>query len=146
MPRYSRSQLRRKLSQQIFSHDAIYCNAIVQSANNMTSQKIEREKRIANAAEFLQAIFTHSKIVPVGQTWKFDLDEYKLRNFGMKINFSKIRIEPVMLNFLAKTENLRNARSEQPIYNRGKVLEKSSGKLLFVISRYKSNASTAVLS
>ena len=112
----------------------------------MTSQKIERGKRIANAAEFLQAIFTHSKIVPVGHTWKLDLDEYKLRNFGMKINFSKIRIEPVMLNFLAKTENLRNARSEQPIYNRGKVLEKSSGKLLFVISRYKSNASTAVLS
>ena len=44
-----------------------------------------------------------------------------------------------MLNFLAKTENLRNTRSKQPIYNRGKVLEKSSGKLLFAISRYKSN-------
>ena len=44
-----------------------------------------------------------------------------------------------MLNFLAKTENLRNTRSKQPIYNRGKVLEKSSGILLFAISRYKSN-------
>ena len=33
-----------------------------QSANNMTSQEIELEKRIANAAETLQAIFTHSKI------------------------------------------------------------------------------------
>ena len=51
-----------------------------------------------------------------------------------------------MLNFLAKTENFRNRRSEQPIYNRGKVLEKSSGKLLFAISRYKINASRAVLS
>ena len=84
--------------------------------------------------------------MPVGHIWKFDLEEYELRNFGMKFNFSKIRIEPVMLNFLAKTENLRNARSEQPIYNRGKVLEKSSGKFLFAISRYKPNASRAVLS
>ena len=32
-----------------------------------------------------------------------------------------------MLNFLAKTENLRNTRSEQPIYNRGKVLENAAG-------------------
>ena len=32
-----------------------------------------------------------------------------------------------MLNFLAKTENLRKRRSEQPIYNRGNVLEKSAG-------------------
>ena len=30
-----------------------------------------------------------------------------------------------MLNFLAKTENLRNTRSEPPNYNRGKVVEKS---------------------
>ena len=51
-----------------------------------------------------------------------------------------------MLNFLAKTENLRKTRSEQPNYNRGKVFEKSSGKLLFAIFRYKSNASRAVLS
>ena len=60
--------------------------------------------------------------MPVGHILKFDLEENKLRNFGMKFNFSKIRNEPVMLNFLAKTENLRSARSEQPIYNPGKVL------------------------
>ena len=42
-----------------------------------------------------------------------------------------------MLNFLATTENLRNTRSEQPNYNRGKVIKKSSGKLLFAISRQK---------
>ena len=84
--------------------------------------------------------------MPVGHIWKFDLEEHELRNFGRKFNFSKIRIEPVMLKFLAKTENLRNRRSEHPIYNRGKVLEKSSGKLLFAISRYKINASRAVLS
>ena len=64
--------------------------------------------------------------MPVGHFWKFDLEEYELRNFGRKFNFSKIRIEPVMLNFLAKTENLRNRISEQPIYNRGKVLEKAA--------------------
>ena len=51
-----------------------------------------------------------------------------------------------MLNFLAKNENLRKTRSEQPIYNHGKVLDKSSGKLLFAISRNKANASRAVLS
>ena len=54
--------------------------------------------------------------MPVGHIWNFDLEEYELRNFGRKFNFSKIRMEPVMLNFLAKTENLRNRRSEQPIY------------------------------
>ena len=41
-----------------------------------------------------------------------------------------------MLNFLATTENLRNIRSEQPNDNRGKVVKKSSGKLLLAISRY----------
>ena len=75
--------------------------------------------------------------MPVDHIWKFDLAEYGQPNFGVKCNFSKIRIEPVMLNFLAKTENLRNTRSEQPSYNRGKVVEESSGKLLFAISRYK---------
>ena len=61
--------------------------------------------------------------VPVGHIWKFDLEEYELRNFGMKFNFSKIRIEPVMPNFLAKTENLKNTRSKRPNYNRGKVFK-----------------------
>ena len=52
--------------------------------------------------------------VPVGHIWKSDLEQYEQRNFGVKWNFSKIRIEPVMLNFLATTENLRIKRSEQP--------------------------------
>ena len=72
--------------------------------------------------------------------------KYGQRNCGVKCNFSKIRMEPVMLNFLAKTENLRNARSELPNYNRGKVVKKAAGKLLFAISRYKSNTTRAVLS
>ena len=45
--------------------------------------------------------------MPVGHIWKFDLEEYEIRSFGMKFNFSKIRIEPVMLNFFATTENIR---------------------------------------
>ena len=46
--------------------------------------------------------------VPVGHIWKFDLEEYEIRGFGMKFNFSKIRIEPFMLCFLASTENNKN--------------------------------------
>ena len=46
-------------------------------------------------------------IVPVGHIWKFDLEEYEIRGFGMKFNFSKIRIEPVMLSFLVTTENIK---------------------------------------
>ena len=84
--------------------------------------------------------------MPVGRIWKFGPEGYGQRNFGVKCNFSKVRIEPVMLNFLAKTENLRNTRLEQPSDNRGKVVEKSSGKLLFAISRYIKNTSRAVLS
>ena len=48
-------------------------------------------------------------------------------NFGRKFNFSKFRMEPVMLNFLATTENVRKIRSEHPIYNRGKVPKQAAG-------------------
>ena len=65
--------------------------------------------------------------MPVGHIWKFDLEEYELRNFGVKCNFSKIRIGHVMLKFLATTENIRKIRPEQPIYNCGKVLKKAAG-------------------
>ena len=72
-------------------------------------------------------------VVPVGHIWKFDLEEYKLRSFGMKFNFSKIRIEPVMLNFLATTENIKNNRRTTESQLR-KSDRKNSGKLLFAIS------------
>ena len=45
--------------------------------------------------------------MPVGHIWKFDLEEYEIRGLGMKFNFLKIRIEPVMLSFLATTENIK---------------------------------------
>ena len=75
--------------------------------------------------------------VPVGHIWKFELEQREKHNFGVKWIFSKNRIEHFMLNFLATTENLGNIRSEQPNYNRGKVVGDSSGKLLFAISRDK---------
>ena len=65
--------------------------------------------------------------MPVGHIWKFDLEQYEQRNFGVKWKFSKIRNEPVMLKFLTTTENIRNTRSEQSYYNRGKVVEKAGG-------------------
>ena len=51
------------------------------------------------------------------------LRDMKIRDFGVKFLFSKFRMEPVMLSFLAPTENTKSQESERPIYNRGKVLE-----------------------
>ena len=45
--------------------------------------------------------------VPVGHFWKFDLEKHETRNFGRKFNFSSFRMEPVMPNVLATTENIR---------------------------------------
>ena len=42
-----------------------------------------------------------------------------------------------MLKFLATTEYAKKVTSEEPIYNRGKVVKKSSGKLLFAFSRHR---------
>ena len=51
--------------------------------------------------------------VPVGHIWKFDLERSKKTlDFGVKFNFSKFRMEPVMHDFLARTENQKK-RSEQ---------------------------------
>ena len=44
--------------------------------------------------------------MPVGHIGKFDLEEREIHGFGRKFDFSKIRMEPVMLSFLATTENI----------------------------------------
>ena len=62
MPRNSWSQIRNKFSQHFLAHDITSCNTIGQSTDHMTSQEIEREKRIANAAETFQAIANYSNI------------------------------------------------------------------------------------
>ena len=71
--------------------------------------------------------------MPVGHLWKFDLKEYKFCSFGMKFIFSKIRIEPALLHFLATTENIRKKirKTELQLRESGR---KNSGKLLFAIS------------
>ena len=74
--------------------------------------------------------------MPVGHNWKFDLEQYEQRDFGVKLIFQKIRIEQVMLNFLATTENLIKIRSERPNYNCGKVVKIRSQKLLFAVSDF----------
>ena len=68
-----------------------------------------------------------SEYVPVGHMCKFFHEQYEQRNFGVKWNFSKIRIDPVMLIFLTTFKKLRNTRSEQPGYNRKKVVKKAAG-------------------
>ena len=68
--------------------------------------------------------------MPVGLIWKFDLEKTFGLDFGVKCNFSKIQIEHDMLKFLATTENIIKMRSENSNYNRGKVVKKSTGKLL----------------
>ena len=72
--------------------------------------------------------------MPVGHIWKFDLEKTFSLNFEVKSNFSKIRIEHVMLKFLATTEKIRKTRSEGSNYNRGKSVKNSRGNLLFAIS------------
>ena len=62
MPRNSSSQIRNKFSQHFLAHDVNSCNTIGQSTDHMTSQEIEREKRIANAAVTFQAIANCSQI------------------------------------------------------------------------------------
>ena len=66
--------------------------------------------------------------VPGGHIWKFDLEKTFSLDFEMKCNFSKIRIEHIMLKFLATTENTRKIRSEDSNYNRGKVVQIAAGK------------------
>ena len=45
--------------------------------------------------------------MPVGNIWKFDLEKTFSLDFAVKCNFSKIRFEHVILNFIATTENMR---------------------------------------
>ena len=72
-------------------------------------------------------------IVPVGHIWKFDLEEHENTWFCNEVFFSKILMEPVMLSFLAKTENIKKKENDR-IDNCGKVTEKQR-KLLFAISK-----------
>ena len=73
--------------------------------------------------------------VPVGHIWKFDLEEYEIRSFVMKFNFSKIRIEPVMLNFSRQLKTSEK-KSEKPNCNCGKVADKTAGNYYSQFPRF----------
>ena len=62
MPRNPWSQIRNNISQHFLAHNVTHCNTIGHSTDHMTFQEIEREKRIANAAETFQAIVNYSNI------------------------------------------------------------------------------------
>ena len=83
--------------------------------------------------------------MPVGQIWKFDLEQYEQHDFGVKWKISKIQKEYVMLNFLGTTENLRNTRPEQSNYDRGKVAKLAAGNCYSQFPIHKSNESRAAL-
>ena len=84
--------------------------------------------------------------MPVGHIWKFDLKEHKTRNFGGKFNFSKFRMEPVMLNFLATTEKIRKKDQNIRFTIAGKYLKKQREIAIRNFQIQKQNASRAVLS
>ena len=60
--------------------------------------------------EFVDPIL-RNHTVPVGHISKIDLEKTFSLDFGVKCNFKKIRIEHVMLKFLATTENTKKIRS-----------------------------------
>ena len=64
------------------------------------------------------------------------LRDTKIRNFGVKFYFSKFRMEPVTLSFLATTENTKRKIRTTEFTIAGKYL-KNSRKLLFAFSIYK---------
>ena len=57
-----------------------------------------------------------------------------IRDFGVKFCFSKIRMESVMLSFLATTENIKREIRTTELTIAGKLSNIYSGKLLFAIS------------
>ena len=73
------------------------------------------------------------------------LRDTNIRDFGVKFYFSKIRMEPVMLSFLATTENIKRKMRTTELTIAGKLSNIYSGKSLFAISIIE-NESRAVLS
>ena len=54
------------------------------------------------------------------------LRDMKIRDFGVMFYFSKFRMEPVMLSFLATTENKVKNQNDR-ICNCGKIPKKTAG-------------------
>ena len=89
MPRYSWPQIKNKFSQQVLAHDVTQCNTIGQSIDHLTSQEIEREKRIVNDAETFQAIFEHLHL----QCAKIYIHEWKSAIHLAKLSIFQLTIK-----------------------------------------------------
>ena len=82
----------------------------------------------------------------VGHIWKFDLEKTFSLDIGLKCNFSKIRIELVMLKFLATTEKTRKIGSEDSNYSREKKSKEAAGNCYSQFPIQNSYGSRAVVS
>ena len=81
----------------------------------------------------------------VGQIWKFDLEKTFSLDFGVKSKFSNIRVEHVMLNFLATTENIRKIRLEDSNTIAAKWTKVAAGNCYSQFPIHNSNDGRAVL-
>ena len=62
------------------------------------------------------------------------LRDTNIRDFGVRFYFSKTRMEPVTLSFLATTKNIELEIRTTDLTIAGKLSNIYSGKLLFAIS------------
>ena len=74
--------------------------------------------------------------VPVGHIWKLDLEQRKKRDFVWNLNFSKLELCMSCSSFSQQLKISENKNIRTELQSR-EGSRKSSGKLLFAISRYK---------
>ena len=84
--------------------------------------------------------------MPVGLIWKFDLEKTFSLDLGLKGNFSKNRIDFVMLKFLATTEKTTKIRLEDSNYSREKKSKIAAGNCYSQFPIQNSYGSRAVVS
>ena len=65
--------------------------------------------------------------MPVGHIWKFDLEEYELRNFGVKCNFSKFEVDMSCSSFSRQLEISEKQDQNNRFIIAGKYLKKAAG-------------------
>ena len=83
--------------------------------------------------------------MPVGHICKFDLEKTFSLDFGVKCNFSKTRIELVMLKILATTEKQKNKIKRTRLQSRESSQKIAAGNCYSQFLIYHSNESRAVL-
>ena len=81
--------------------------------------------------------------MPVSHIWKFDFEQRKKHDLGVKWNFSKIRIEHV--KFLATTENIKKIIPEEPELQSRESSRKKRGNCYSQFPDIRLHESRAVL-